>query len=137
MITAFDHVGFRVADAARSEAFYALLGFEVTFRSPAQPVVILRNSVGVELNLIVNADPGLDGSNVLMDIPAKHAGITHVALRVRSIEETVQVLAALGIPITEGPVKLGPGRSLFLREPDRNVIELREAEGPLLGQGSA
>jgi lactoylglutathione lyase len=126
MITAIDHVGFRVADAARSEAFYGLLGFEVTFRSPAHGVVILRNAAGVELNLIVNADLTLDGSNVLMDIAPKHAGITHVALRVSSIEDTVRVLGELSIPITEGPVVLGAGRSLFVRDPDRNVIELRE-----------
>ena len=125
-ITAVDHIGFRVADAARAEAFYAKLGFAVTFRSPDHPVVILRNSAGVELNLVVNAEPALDGSNVLMDVPEKRAGITHVALRVASIDDTVRALGELDIAITEGPVALGHGRSLFVRDPDRNVIELRE-----------
>lgn len=127
-ITAFDHVGLRVADAARAEAFYALLGFEVVFRSPKEPVVILRNAAGVELNLVVNAEPALDGVNVLVDVPEKRAGITHVALRVASLDDTARALSALDIVITEGPVRLGYGRSLFVRDPDRNVIELREAD---------
>jgi hypothetical protein len=45
---------------------------------------------------------------------------------VSSIDETVRVLGELGIAITEGPVTLGHGRSLFVRDPDRSVIELRE-----------
>jgi lactoylglutathione lyase len=126
-IDAIDHIGLRVANAGRAEAFYALLGFEVTFRSPGAPVVILRHASGVELNLIVNADPALDGSNVLMDVPDKRAGITHFALGVRSIEAAERTLRELAIEITEGPVRLGDGVSLFVRDPDRNVIELRSA----------
>jgi lactoylglutathione lyase len=124
-ITHVEHIGFRVADGAPAEAFYAKLGFEVTFRSPKHPVVILRNAAGVELNLIVNADTS-EGTNVLMDVPEKHPGITHVALAVASIDDTVRALGALGIEITEGPVQLGDGLSLFIRDPDRNVIELRK-----------
>lgn len=122
-----DHIGIRVLDAARAEAFYALLGFAVTMRSPAAPVVILRNGNGVEINLIVNADAASDGVNSLMDVPEKRAGYTHVALRVDSAEATVKALGELGIAVTEGPVRLGNGLSLFVRDPDRNVIELRQS----------
>lgn len=128
-IEAVDHVGLRVTDGARAEAFYEGLGFAVVFRSPEAPVVVLRNPAGVELNLVVNGDPALDGANVLMDLPEKRAGITHVALRVASIEAAQRALSALGIAITEGPVPLGDGVSLFVRDPDRNVIELREQHG--------
>lgn len=125
-LTHVDHIGIRVVDAARSEAFYGKLGFTVTFRHRSDSVVILRNPAGVEINLIVNADSSFDGTNVLMDAPPKRAGYTHVALGVRSMDETVQELGALGIPISDGPTKLGHGLSLFVRDPDRNVIELRE-----------
>jgi lactoylglutathione lyase len=125
MILGVDHLGIRVVDSARSEAFYEKLGFTVVARHPPANVVILRNEHGVEINLIVNAEREFDGTNVLMDAPPKRAGFTHVALRVGSIEETVKRLGELGIAISDGPVRLGGGTSLFVRDPDRNVIELR------------
>jgi len=125
-IAAVSHIGIRVLDSARSEAFYAKLGFETVWRGGSEPVVILKNQLGVEINLIVNADPSLDGKNVLMDdgLP-KAAGYTHVALAVTSIEETLERLREQGIEVSGGPVKLGNGISLFVRDPDRNVVELR------------
>jgi len=125
-ISAVDHLGIRVLDSARSEAFYQKLGFEVVGRHDAARVVIVRNAAGVEINFIVNAEPEFDGTNVLMDAPPKRAGYTHVALRVRSVRETISKLVELDIPISDGPVRLGGSVSLFIRDPDRNVIELRE-----------
>jgi len=127
MISAVSHVGIRVLDSERSEAFYAKLGFRVMARFGRDSVVILTNDAGVEINLIVNAVPDHDGTNVLMDenLP-KRAGYTHVAFAVSSIEETVTKLGELGIAISGGPERLGPGISLFVRDPDRNVLELRQ-----------
>ena len=125
-VTRVDHLGIRVADADRSLAFYAKLGF-VLVAQPRSEIVILRNAAEVEINLIVNAEPTFDGTNVLMDdgVP-KRAGYTHVALRVASLDDTMRALGSLEIPISDGPVHLGGRRSLFVRDPDRNVIELRE-----------
>jgi len=127
MISAVSHVGIRVLDADRSEAFYEKLGFRVVARHGRDSVVILTNDAGVEINLIVNAVPDHDGTNVLMDdnLP-KRAGYTHVAFAVDSIDETVKKLGELGIAISGGPERLGPGISLFVRDPDRNVLELRQ-----------
>jgi len=124
-IQKLDHIGIRVADGPRAEAFYGRLGFTVVQRFEPHHVIILRNPAGVEINLIVNAEPRSTG-NVLMDTEQKHPGFTHVALRVASIDAAVQRLAELAIPISDGPVQLGEARSLFVRDPDRNVIELRE-----------
>jgi lactoylglutathione lyase len=126
LIESVAHIGIRVTDAARSEAFYGLFGFEPTFRGGSEPVVVMRNAEGVEINLIVNANQGPLAPNVLMDVPEKHPGYTHVALAVSSIDDTVAELSRLGIAISGGPMKLGDGISLFVRDPDRNVIELRE-----------
>jgi lactoylglutathione lyase len=120
------HIGIRVTDGQRAVAFYERFGFRVVYRDPRAPVVILQTDSGVELNLIVNGAPGFDGKNRLMDVAEKVPGITHVALRVASIEAAESWARSAGIAITEGPVQLGPGVSLFLRDPDANVIELRQ-----------
>jgi len=48
----------------------------------------------------------------------------------RPLDAVIAQLRALGIPIIEGPVAktgaTGPIRSVYLRDPDRNLIELSE-----------
>ena len=125
-IESVHHIGIRVTDERRAVEFYEQLGFKVTYRDTHDPVLILQNDLGVELNLVVNAASDFDGKNRLMDVPVKVPGYTHVALRVPSIEQAVEELGRLGIPITEGPRRLGPGISVFVRDPDANVLELRQ-----------
>jgi catechol 2,3-dioxygenase-like lactoylglutathione lyase family enzyme len=125
-IESVHHFGIRVGDEARAVEFYRQLGFSVVYRDTREPVVILKTDSGVEINLIVNAAPGFDGKNRLMDVAEKVPGFTHVALRVASIEQAAAWAKAAGITITEGPKRLGPGISLFFRDPDANVIELRQ-----------
>jgi len=125
-----DHIGIRVRDLDRALAFYGVLGFELHHKVTFDAVAIIKNRVGVEINLIINASDGDPTKNILMDVPEKYAGLTHVALRVASIADTLAALKAHDIKITQGPVKFGEdgGVSVFVRDPDRNVIELRGAD---------
>ena len=121
------HVGIRVRDLDRAIAFYGMLGFALSRMAEGDDVAIIRNPAGVEINLIFNANAGDPATNILMDVGEKFPGYTHVALGVTSIPETIAALKANHITITQGPVKFGEdgGVSVFVRDPDRNVIELR------------
>ncbi len=81
-VTGVAHIGIRVHDLERARAFYELLGFQfVVGPVGPEPVAILIHPAGVEINLILNgASP--DADNILMDVPVKHAGYTHVALAI-------------------------------------------------------
>ena len=58
-----------------------------------------------------------------MDVDEKYAGITHVALTVSSLEYTKKYLDDQQIDIT-GSFSFGNMSAVFVRDPDRNVIEL-------------
>lgn len=121
------HIGVRVHDMERSVRFYALLGFEKTAGPIGpEPVAILSHPSGVELNLILNA-PKAEAPNVLMDVPEKHPGITHFALLCDDIRAAKARLEAAGIALSGGPMRLGQlAEAIFVRDPDRNVIELHQ-----------
>jgi len=123
-IEAVNHVGIRVRDKVRSISFYESLGFglvaDVGF-AEGHPV-IMRHPSGVVLNLLGPANATGD-SNVLMDIPEKHPGYTHIALTVSSLASAREFLAAQGMEIT-GSFTFGEMSAIFIRDPDRNVIEL-------------
>jgi lactoylglutathione lyase len=122
-----DHIGVRVRDIDRALDFYRVLGFSLLHRAANDDVAIIRNENGVELNLIFNANAGDRAANVLMDVPEKYPGYTHMALRVASIPATIAVLKANDIAISQGPVSFDDSGqvSVFIRDPDRNVIEQR------------
>jgi lactoylglutathione lyase len=123
-IEAVNHVGIRVGEKSRSVSFYQSLGFafvnDAGFES-GHPV-IMRHPSGVVVNLLGPATTGED-SNVLMDLEEKYPGYTHVALTVSSLEAARSFLAAEGIAIT-GSFSFGDMSAIFIRDPDRNVIEL-------------
>ena len=123
-ISGINHIGIRVVDLDRARTFYEQLGF-VFLVGPVgpEPVAIMEHPSGVKINLILNANSGVD-NNVLMDIPDKHPGYTHMALEVSDLSAVETHLKRLGITITEGPIHMpGGGAMLFIRDQDMNVIE--------------
>ena len=126
-VTGLAHIGIRVHDLERAVRFYALLGFSKTAGPLGpEPVAILEHPSGLELNLILNA-PDANAPNVLMDLAEKHPGITHFALLCPDIMAAKAKLEAAGIALSGGPVRFSAeAQAIFVRDPDRNVIELHQ-----------
>ena len=123
------HIGIRVHDMERSVRFYELLGFTKT-EGPIgpEPVAILEHPSGLEVNLVLNA-PSATEPNILMDVSEKHPGITHFALLCPDIMAAKARLETAGIPLSGGPIRFSPKtQAIFVRDPDRNVIELHQRD---------
>ena len=126
-ISNIDHIGIRVTEKKAALDFYKILGFQLEQEVDFDAVIIMKNKSGVEINLINNGKDISNGKNILMDVPEKHPGFTHVAFGVESVLHVMKVLEKNNIPISQGPVTFGRDGhvSIFIRDPDRNTIELR------------
>jgi len=124
-----DHIGIRVTELTRAEAFYAKLGFvrDPAEYAPEAKACVLMHPSGLRIHLIYNGEQASEG-NVLLDGPVKWPGYTHAAFIVESMSGLVAWLDRENIPISEGPVRMGHGRRnvCFIRDPDRNVLEFNE-----------
>jgi len=128
-MTRVNHIGLRVSDFETSRDFYAMLGFEyITGPGGPEPVAIVEHPSGININFILNADQD-DQTNVLMDVPTKHTGYTHVAIEVTDANAVIRNLNDMGISLSGGPMQHPTGTSLFIRDPDNNVIEFIEYKG--------
>ena len=119
-----DHIGIRVSDKSVSIAFYERLGFQtlsdVGFER-GHPI-IMQHPSGVVINLLGPANTPND-KNILMDVDERYPGITHVSFKVASIDAARQFLEEQGIPLS-GQFSFKDLQAVFIRDPDRNVIEL-------------
>jgi lactoylglutathione lyase len=126
-ITRINHIGLRVSNVETTRGFYEKLGFEFIIGPIGpEPVAIMEHPSGVNINFILNASDN-NTLNVLMDVPEKHTGYTHITLEVTDLESVQQYLESINYIITEGPVVLPDGASfIFIRDPDDNVIEFHK-----------
>jgi len=126
-IRQFDHVGIRVSDRQEAVAFYEQLGFQEVRRFDKYEANEMETPAGVRINLIFNATRLPNNRNVLLDEPIKLPGITHPAFIVDDLYELKDWLDRAGIIITEDIHRIGPRRiALFIRDPDRNVLEFNQ-----------
>jgi len=123
-IESVNHIGIRVGDKLTSITFYEKLGFQliqdVGF-DKGHPV-IMKHPAGVVLNLLGPATTS-DRSNILMDVDEKYPGYTHIALTVSSLDDAKDFMKTNGIDVT-GSFSFRNMSAIFIRDPDRNVIEL-------------
>jgi catechol 2,3-dioxygenase len=115
------HVHLKVADLERALAFYRdVLGFEVTQRYGAQAVFL--SAGGYHHHLGLNTWESRGGSPP----PPGATGLFHVAILYPSRAELADALRrvlAAGIAL-EGASDHGVSEALYLRDPDRNGVEL-------------
>ena len=126
-ITRINHVGLRVSDLSITRDFYEKLGFKfIVGPVGPEPVAIMEHPSGVNINFILNASKG-QLVNMLMDIPEKYTGYTHVALEVTDMQSTQAYLESINYEVTEVPIVTPDGASfIFIRDPDKNVIEFHK-----------
>ena len=116
-----------MSDRAAATRFYETLGFREESDLPEHQANEMVNEAGVFINLIFNGVKRSENRNLLQDAPEKYPGITHAAFVVDSLAAMMTMLDQAGIEITEGPVQIGERRrTIFIRDPDRNVLEFNE-----------
>ncbi len=123
-ISRINHVGLRVRDLQTSREFYEKLGFEfIVGPIGPEPVAVMLHPSGININFVLNASSNASAKNILMDVPEKHTGFTHIALEITDQKKVEQHLREADISITE-TVNLPDGTIFFfIRDPDGNVIE--------------
>lgn len=123
-IESVNHVGIRVKRKEVSIDFYRSLGFDLLSDAGFEKghPVIMKHPSGVVVNLLGPAT-ALANTNILMDVDEKYPGYTHVALTVSSLPQAREFMEQNGIDVT-GSFSFGNMSAIFIRDPDRNVIEL-------------
>ena len=122
-IEKIDHIGIRIREKTRSINFYESLGFELVVDTGFEKghPIMMQHPSGVVLNLLGPSSENVN-ENILMDVEKRFAGYTHMALKISSLRETEAALEEHGIAIT-GRFSFKDKNSIFIRDPDRNVIE--------------
>ncbi|MFC8734441.1 VOC family protein [Luteimicrobium sp. NPDC057192] len=125
-LTGIDHLVLTVADVDASAGFYERLGLRhETFGEGRHAVV----GPGFKLNL----HPA-DGAPIEPRAAHPTPGGADVCLVFDGpLDEVVALLGEAGLPVELGPVRRtgarGPMTSVYVRDPDRNLVELCSYEG--------
>lgn len=126
-VTAYEHVGIRVSQRARSVNFYEILGWKEEIDLPEHQANEMVNANGVYINLIFNGVADEHGKNILQDDRVKYPGMTHAAFIIDDLESLIETLNRENITITGGPhIYSGRRKLIFVRDPDGNVLEFNE-----------
>ena len=126
-VTGLDHVALTVVDLDRAGEFYErVLGAELVAQYPPEGDALVRSyRLG---DAVVNLHRQGNGVDLVARVPTP--GSADFCLRWAGTAETaVAHLRARGVEVIEGPVPRvladgRPGSSVYLRDPDGNLVEL-------------
>ena len=128
-VSRVDHVSINVRDLDRSAAFFARVlrltpGARSTFRQ-----ILKSPRFSLHLFQAPERRPAADVRDW------RQLGVQHVALALdeSEFERAADVIVAAGSAV-EGPTDDLQGRSIYFRDPDGNVVELRSALEPSSGE---
>ena len=120
-VTGLDHVVFVVSDVEASVRWYQeLLGCEVERLEEWRRREVIFVSLRITPTTIIDLFPSAERP--------PGTGIDHVALVVEDVDLD-ELAARSDLTVESGPSDLwgaqGNGRGVYLRDPDRNLVELR------------
>ena len=125
VVEELDHVVLRCRDQARMLDFYSrVLGLVEERRLEAIGLIQLRAGRSL-VDLVPDADAA----------PRDHPNVDHVCLAIGApdMDGVMAHLAAQGVEIIGGPMvrygARGYGLSIYCRDPEGNVVELKRSEG--------
>jgi catechol 2,3-dioxygenase-like lactoylglutathione lyase family enzyme len=119
-VQAMDHVVLNVADTRRAVEWYGgVLGLEVLRFDEWERKEVFFPSVRVDAHTIID----------LLEAPRTGSNVDHLCLVVDSASDLDALAASGTFDVVDGPADRwgarGMGRSLYVRDPDQNVVELR------------
>jgi lactoylglutathione lyase len=114
------HTRMRVNDSERTVRFYTdVLGLKV-----ARAIVSPRGSKITFLRI-----PGSEEEIEITEFPSSGAvsvppDLVHLAFEVDNLEDTIERLAKMNVPVTDGPTETGHSRFIFIDAPEGYEVEL-------------
>lgn len=132
-VTGLDHLALPTADAERLLAFYQRLGFGThhvdEWRAGARPMFSIALGPHQKLNVHPEALAAFRSSPAYLRGPAAEPGCGDLCVVWEGgVDDLLATLAAAGVEPIEGPVprhggRDHPGVSVYVRDPDDNLLE--------------
>ena len=123
MILGLEHVAIASPEPAKLAEWYVnVLGFTINYQSPTTTFVKAPNGSMIEI---------ITAAGERIEQTAKQPGLRHLALEVDDFDATYEELKRKNVSFVDEPGGKGGVRTVFLRDPEGNLMHLIQRETPL------